>query len=565
MGLKGIETIVKQVCAICSQAAGANFIVADDKLEKIAGSYITHTKDESKPISANSIIARVIKSQQPTAVERKPRDYNCNNCKDRDICSVKNLVCVPVFSLGAVIGAVAVEAPSRHLVERFGSTQNVVQYLNEIASMLADIVELNRRRADMQLPELESGGGCGEAGYAITDSKGRIVAHNGALTQFFSRDWQEKMYFIQDLIDFSADSRPNQESFFFYSGYEHADFWGAVTVLSYDGWPADPDGKIYYFRSLRRPGLAYENYDRLPRDSFLAMADRLQFQTIAARADYFAKGRIPVLLCGNDGDGKNLVARYIHASSIRRDDYFITVDCSEIPLLEQVDYVLGTPQSGALTGLLWKANKGCVYFKNIEYMSLALQEKIAGLLMRRISPGSYNIFGRLDIHFLFSASNQLNRLQSLGYFDKNLFNILADNVIQMPLADSGSPYLNAMMDDMAELFSEKLNCAGFTIGDKLKTVIKRNSYSLLDLQRYIEIVMREASKKKIDVSDIPQFESLLSSEPGESDADRQLELIQILLKRNMKRSDIAKHLGISRATLYRRIAELNARSGEGGG
>ena len=223
------------------------------------------------------------------------------------------------------------------------------------------------------------------------------------------------------------------------------------------------------------------------------------------------------------------------------------------------------PQSGALTGLLWKANKGCVYFKNIEYMSLALQEKIAGLLMRRISPGSYNIFGRLDIHFLFSASNQLNRLQSLGYFDKNLFNILADNVIQMPLADSGSPYLNAMMDDMAELFSEKLNCAGFTIGDELKTVIKRNSYSLLDLQRYIEIVMREASKKKIDVSDIPQFESLLSSEPGESDADRQLELIQILLKRNMKRSDIAKHLGISRATLYRRIAELNARSGEGGG
>ena len=70
---------------------------------------------------------------------------------------------------------------------------------------------------------------------------------------------------------------------------------------------------------------------------------------------------------------------------------------------------------------------------------------------------------------------------------------------------------------------------------------------------------------KRQVSDIPQFESLLSSEPGESDADRQLELIQILLKRNMKRSDIAKHLGISRATLYRRIAELNARSGEGGG
>lgn len=559
MGLKGIEIIVKQVCAICSEAAGANFIVADDQLEKIASSYITHTRDEAKPISANSIIARVIKSQQPAAVERKPRDYNCNNCKDRDICGVKNLVCVPIFSLGAVIGAVAIESPTRHLAEQFGSTQNVVKYLNEIASLLAGIVDLNTRQTNMQLPELEGEGSCGETAYAIADSKGQIMAYNGALTRFFSRDWQEKMYFIQDLIDFPPDIKPNQESFFLYSGYEHADFWGTVTVLPYAGWPSDPEAKIYYFKNLRKPGAAYENYDRLSKNSFLAMADRLQLQTVMARADYFAKGRIPVLLCGSDGDGRNLVARYIHTSSLRKDDYFITIDCSEIPLLEQVDYVLGTPQSGALTGLLWRANKGCVYFKNIEYMSLALQEKIAGLLMRRISPGSYNIFGRLDIHFLFSAPHNFGSLQSLGYFDKNLFNILADNVIQMPLIDANSPYLNTMMDDMAELLSARFNCAGFTIGDELKTVIKRNSCSLLDLQRYVEIVMKEASKKKIDVSDIPQFESLLSNESRESNMDRQMELIQILLKRNMKRSDIAKHLGISRATLYRRIAELNSK------
>ena len=70
--------------------------------------------------------------------------------------------------------------------------------------------------------------------------------------------------------------------------------------------------------------------------------------------------------------------------------------------------------------------------------------------------------------------------------------------------------------------------------------------------------MKEASKKKIDISDIPQFESLLANESHESSEDRQMELIKVLMKRNMKRSDIAKHLGISRATLYRRIAKLNS-------
>lgn len=558
MSLKRIETVVKQICTIYSEVVNANFIVADDKLEKIASSYITHTKDEFKPISPNSIIARVIKSQQPADVERKPRDYNCNNCKDRDVCGVKHLVCVPIFSFGATIGAIAVESPSKHLIERFGSIQNVVKYLNETASLLADIVNLNTRQPcpDLQPPGLKAEDRRAEAGYAVTDKDGQIVAHNAALTQFFPRNWKEKIYFIKDLIDSPADARPNQESFFFYSGFEHADFWGTVTVLPYSSWPSDPDAKIYYFRSLRKRGAAYEDYDLLSKDSFLLAACNSQFQTAVTRADYFAKSRIPVLLCGNDGDGKNLIARYIHTFSIRKYDHFVTIDCSEIPLLEQVDFVLGPPQSGALTGLLWKANKGCVYFKNIEYMSLALQERIAGLLMGRISPTSYNILGRLDIHFLFSTSNDFSRLQALGYFDKNLFNILADSVIQMPSIDPGSPYLNTVMDDMAELFSAKFNCAGFTIGDELKTMIKRNAYSFLDLQRYIEIVMREASKKKIDISDIPQFESLLANDSHNSNEDRQMELIRVLLKRNMKRSDIAKHLGISRATLYRRIAKL---------
>lgn len=560
MSLKKIETIVKQMCAICSEAVNANFIVADDKLEKIASSYITHTKDELKPISPNSIIARVIKSQQPAAVERKPRDYSCNNCKDRDICSVKHLVCVPIFSFGAVIGAIAVESPSKHLIERFGSIQNVVKYLNETASLLADIANLDTQQSRPNLLplDLEPEEDYAETGYAVTNKDGQIIAYNAALTQFFPRNWREKVYYIQDLIDSSADIKPNQESFFFYSGFEHADFWGTVTVLSCTDRPSDPETKIYYFRNLRKRSTAYENYDLLPKDSFLLAACSPQFQTVITRADYFAKSRIPVLLCGNDGDGKNLIARYIHTFSIRKYDHFVTIDCSEIPLLEQVDFVLGTPQSGALTGLLWKANKGCVYFKNIEYMSLALQERIAGLLMGRIPPSSYNIFGRLDIHFLFSTSNNLSGLQSLGYFDKNLFNILADSVIQMPLIDSSSLYLNTVMDDMAELFSAKFNCVGFTIGDELKTMIKRNSYSLLDLQRYIEIIMREASKKKINISDIPQFESLLANESHESNENRQMELIKILLKRNMKRSDIAKHLGISRATLYRRIAKLNS-------
>ena len=560
MSLKRIQTIVKQMCTICSEAVNANFIVADDNLEKIASSYITHTKDELKPISPNSIIARVIKSQQPAAVERKSRDYSCSNCKDRDICSVKHLVCVPIFSFGAAIGAIAVESPSKPLIERFGSIQNVVKYLDDTASLLADIVNLDaqRSRSDLTPPSLEPEEGCAEAGYAVTDKDGQIIAYNAALTQFFPRNWKEKIYYIHDLINSPADIKPNQESFFFYSGFEHADFWGTVTVLSCAGQPSAPEAKVYYFRSLRKRGSAYENYDLVSKDSFFLAACSSQFQTVITRADYFAKSRIPVLLCGNDGDGRNLIARYIHTASIRKYDHFVTVDCSEIPLLEQVDFVFGPLQSGMLTGVLWKANKGCIYFKNIEYMSLALQERIAGLLMGRISPRSYNIFGRLDIHFLFSTSNNFSGLQSLGYFDKNLFNILADSVIQMPLIDPGSPYLNTVMDDMAELFSAKFNCVGFTIGDELKAMIKRNSYSLLDLQRYIEIIMKEASKKKIDISDIPQFESLLANESHESNEDRQMELIKVLMKRNMKRSDIAKHLGISRATLYRRIAKLNS-------
>ena len=193
-------------------------------------------------------------------------------------------------------------------------------------------------------------------------------------------------------------------------------------------------------------------------------------------------------------------------------------------------------------------------------MSLALQERIGSLLTGKLAPSNYNIYGRLDIFFLFSTTKNFEGLHERGYFDKKLFQILIENVIQIPSISLAEPHLSAMIDNMVRSYASKLNCPTFTISTEVKSLLTKNIHSLLDLQRCIEILMKEASQKTIHISDVPQFETLMLEGGRSRKREQQLEAIQILLKRHMKRSDIAKQLGISRATLYRRIEELQSRN-----
>ncbi len=140
-----------------------------------------------------------------------------------------------------------------------------------------------------------------------------------------------------------------------------------------------------------------------------------------------AKSDIPVLLCGETGTGKDLLARHYHCSS-NRDGEFVAVNCAAFPetLLEAelFGYRKGafTGAVGDKEGLLHRANGGTFFFDEIGEMSLASQAKLLMVIesrrTRRLGATSEEA---LDLRIVAATNCNLPEMVELGKFRRDLY------------------------------------------------------------------------------------------------------------------------------------------------
>ena len=173
-----------------------------------------------------------------------------------------------------------------------------------------------------------------------------------------------------------------------------------------------------------------------------------------------AQTRSTVLLTGETGTGKNLIAKLIHTHSNRRDRQFIGVHCGAIPetLLESE---LFGHERGAFTGAVRRklgkfeiADGGTIFLDEVGTIGAAMQVKLLSIIQERSFQrvgGEQDI--EVDIRVLAATNRELGRAAEEGTFRKDLFYRL--NVFPIEL-----PPLRDRLDDvplLAELFLDRLN------------------------------------------------------------------------------------------------------------
>jgi PAS domain S-box-containing protein len=301
------------------------------------------------------------------------------------------------------------------------------------------------------------------------------------------------------------------------------------------------------------------------------VSKNLEMQKIKERLPLFAASPSTVLIEGESGTGKDLVAHAIHSLSPRKDGPFVTVNCSALPdnLLESelFGYVRGafTDAKKDKPGRFQLAHKGSILLDEIGEISPAMQVKLLRVLQQReFEPLGATETVKVDVRVIAATNKNLEDAVEKGQFRDDLYYRL--NVIRIQI-----PALCERREDIPLLVNHFIDHFNHLQGKSIKKISEPALAALMtaalpgnirELENAIEyafvicqndIIERhhlppqyiEIKRQSHDVSKVVLFDS----------AER--DVIRSVLKRNRgNRSRTAKELGISRQTLWRKMNRL---------
>ncbi|WP_105189161.1 sigma-54-dependent transcriptional regulator [Pseudoalteromonas sp. T1lg48] len=189
------------------------------------------------------------------------------------------------------------------------------------------------------------------------------------------------------------------------------------------------------------------------------LGETQQMQQMMQLLDAVIDTPADVLIEGETGTGKELVARYLHEQSQRANHHFVAINCGAIP--EQlIESELFGAASGAYTGAnqaregkFTYANGGTVFLDEIEAMSPSLQVKLLRVLEeRQVTPVGSNQGIELDIRVVAATKVDLQTLVDAGQFRADLYFRL--NLVKVPI-----PALRQRKADIPLLYQHFLSIA----------------------------------------------------------------------------------------------------------
>jgi DNA-binding NtrC family response regulator len=345
----------------------------------------------------------------------------------------------------------------------------------------------------------------------------------------------------------------------------------------------DDDVRMAIQRALQQQQLLAEN-----RQLKQALSDRYSFDNIVGAdlrlmkvfdlIEAVADSRSTVLITGESGTGKSLIAHAIHTRSPRRDKPFVEVSCGALPdtLLESelFGHVRGafTHAVADKAGKFAVADGGTIFLDEISSASPQLQVKLLRVLQeRRFEPVGSNETKEVDVRVILATNHDLWEEVRTGRFRKDLYYRI--NVVNVEL-----PLLCERLGDiplLAEHFLQKyLSSADKRIdgfSPEAMKLMQRYSWpgNVRELENCVERAVVLCRQALIGVGDLPPALTRLEaaaahggpfSVPDESLGlkealtvpERQI-ILSALRANNGNRQVTAEQLGINRTTLYKKM------------
>ena len=257
--------------------------------------------------------------------------------------------------------------------------------------------------------------------------------------------------------------------------------------------------------ALRRQMMQKGHYARYTLDDVIGISTAITETKNILRK--MAATDSPVLLMGETGTGKELMAHALHQASRRADGPFIAINVAAMPenLLESelFGYEEGAftgAKKGGRPGLFEFAHQGTLFLDEVEGMSLSMQVKLLRVLQEgeimRVGGGSII---RVDVRIVAATNESLEEKIQDGSFRKDLYYRLNALTVEIPPLRKRGDDIFLLLD----YFMRKMG-GDFTLSEGVKTFLRRHPWpgNIRELQNAVEY-FNYLAKPVIGLSDLP--------------------------------------------------------------
>lgn len=291
---------------------------------------------------------------------------------------------------------------------------------------------------------------------------------------------------------------------------------------------------------------------------------------VLASIERLAGSDLPVLIQGEAGTGKELVGRTIHYNSRRGEGPFVYLNCSDLrpDLVEAELFGTGGPPGARRAGKWERANGGTLFLDDVGDLAPPLQEALLGQLQREKAPG-VPATPAVDIRIICAARKDLAQEVEAGRFNPELINRLAPfRVVMPPLRDRREDIPLLAQRILAEAATQERRPEKRLSPEAMETLANYPwPGNIRELKNVLRQVCSLSDAGVIRAEDLPPSVREAASQRADAEASEEIPISPIkeveerLIRQSLAQTgwDVnrsASLLGISRATLYRRLKAL---------
>lgn len=572
MYLIEIKEIASKFAETISKILNIDVIIIDDKYNMIGNTY--YYTNEPTPVSRYSMLGEVMQTGKVVAVSDKSTYKHCKNCPDLNECAISGLVSVPIFFEDKVVGAIALLVPINKTSPVFENLENSIDFLERMSDLLAsklknidDYNKLNviKKEREVIINMIEDA-------LVFINDKGEVIHYNQQFKNFFKIDKEMEGEHIENVLDHQLIHemmvfRENFSYKVFYYDKENNSFYGFLSCRNIVINAVDY-GMLLTFKSV---GKVYNALNEMMDNKVSISFDNLlgkdaEFVDQINRAKQLAVTSENILIYGKPGLGKSVLSRAIHNFSDRSKQYFIYVDCENIPY-ELLEYeIFGSENEISVLnpsiGKLRMAHKGTIFFKNISEMPLYLQKRLVEVIKtKQLKQGSYKGFN-IDVRMIFDTSHDLMLLVKQGSFHEELYYRISKNTITIPSLEQRKGDIKIVVDHTLEKLKIKYLKKDLKIEQDVLDMMYKYSWpnNVRGIEKIMERIICNEKANVITVEDVSNFDFALESKKEIMNVEEmEKELIKKMMEKYKSKNQVAEALGIGRATLYRKLKkyELN--------